>query len=285
MRISKLPDGIFEGISQTIGDYCTSREISEIIFKAGYPEKITIFGTKWIFLYNFFKDLNAQPNGQIYIICIIQAFCDSERWIDKELEWTNVINRLNRALSSINLQVSIRGKIIVTEKNIQFEEKQKIDTSPNYQDMRVVPVFRERNIKLVSNFCFVLMPFRPSFDRIYKDFIQPTVWHCGFSCAKADKLFSPTPIMEDIWIQICKSKVIVADITGKNPNVFYEIGIAHTLGKPVIMITQDKTDFPFDVSHIRHFQYTDDAIGWDALSKYLKFALASYIDRKRNSRS
>ena len=48
---------------------------------------------------------------------------------------------------------------------------------------------------------------------------------------------------------------MIADCTGKNPNVFYELGIAHTLGKSVFMCSQNREDFPFDVNHIRSFKY------------------------------
>ncbi|GIU71227.1 MAG: hypothetical protein KatS3mg003_1261 [Candidatus Nitrosocaldaceae archaeon] len=78
--------------------------------------------------------------------------------------------------------------------------------------------------------------FEPRFDRIYREQIKPTVEELGFKCIRADDTFSPISIL-DIWSYILKSKVLIADITDKNINVFYEIGIAHTIGKPVIIIT------------------------------------------------
>jgi len=122
-------------------------------------------------------------------------------------------------------------------------------------------------------FCFV--PFKSSFNRLYKEQIKPVVKASGFKCVRADDIFSPTPILEDIWIHILKCKVVIADVTGRNPNVFYEIGIAHTVGKPVIVITQDKDDIPFDIAQLRYFEYSDNAQGWDTLRNKIALALRS----------
>jgi hypothetical protein len=61
--------------------------------------------------------------------------------------------------------------------------------------------------------------------------------------------------MNDIWSMIFSSSVIVAECTGRNPDVFSEIGIAHTLGKPVVLLTQNEYDIPFDAKHIRYLRY------------------------------
>jgi len=279
-NIERFPEGVLERISRIIGNNCTGTDISEMISNAGYPEKSAFFGTKWRFVYDLFKDFNNQPNGQLHIAKIIQVFCDPTKWIGREPERKNVVNQINEALLFVNLQVNIAGKVIITDKKSQFEETQKAEVSPNSQEMIVKPIFRARNIVLEDNLCFVLMPFQPSFDRLYKDKIKPTVWSCGFRCLRADDLFSPTPILEDIWIHINKSKVIIADVTGRNSNVFYEIGIAHTIGKPVIILTQDKGDIPFDVAQFRYFLYSDDANGWDTLCSNIRSALSSFINRK-----
>ena len=61
--------------------------------------------------------------------------------------------------------------------------------------------------------------------------------------------------MSEIWNAICASQIVIADCTGRNPNVFYEIGVAHTVGKPVILLTQIVEDVPFDLRHIRFIKY------------------------------
>ncbi len=141
----------------------------------------------------------------------------------------------------------------------------------------VNPIFRTRNIAQEPDLCFVLMPFNSAFDRLYREEIKPTVEAAGFKCLRADDLFSPTPVLEDIWVHIYKSRVIIADVTGRNPNVFYEMGIAHTAGRPVVIITQERAAIPFDIAQFRYFVYSDDAQGWSTLCTNIASALRSVI--------
>jgi hypothetical protein len=62
-------------------------------------------------------------------------------------------------------------------------------------------------------------------------------------------------VVSDIWNGICNARLIIADCTNRNPNVFYEIGIAHVVGKPVVLITQKQEDAPFDIRHYRMIEY------------------------------
>jgi len=275
-RIERFPEGLLEHISKTISDYMTGTEISELITVAGYPEKSIVIGTKWKFLYAIFKEFNARTDGQYHISKIVQYFCDPTRWIGKGLIHKEAMNKLNEGLAYVKLQLNENGKLVVTDRriiHIREVEEYEIPSQPKF--MTVAPVFRERDIEPDESLCFILIPFKPSFERLYRDKIKPTIDSCGFKCLKADDLFSPTPILEDIWVHICKSKIIIADVTGRNPNVFYEIGIAHTVGKPVIIITQDPADIPFDIAHFRYFVYSDDADGWNILCSNITSALKS----------
>jgi hypothetical protein len=135
------------------------------------------------------------------------------------------------------------------------------------------PVFTGRNIK-VEPLCFVLMPFKPNFQRIYEE-IKPVIEKFGFEVKKANDLYTVKPVIEDIWEYINKASVIVADVTGKNPNVFYELGIAHTIGKRTIIITQNEEDVPFDLKYLRYFKYQDDTTGWKNLKDCLENILSN----------
>jgi hypothetical protein len=276
----KFPEGLLLHISQTIGDARSGSEISELLRNAGYPNKSKLTGTKWRYLYELFKEFNVHPDTRNDILKIIQTFCDPTQWIGHRNEFLKILNNLNEGLVHINLQLNENGKIIFSKREkVPSLSIEKTELPKESRQMIVSPIFKERDVKQGENTCFVLMPFKPSFDRLYKDKIQPTVWSCGFKCSRADEIFSDKPILEDIWIHICKSKVIIADVTTKNPNVFYEIGIAHTIGKPVIILTQDKTDIPFDVAQYRYFLYSDDANGWNTLCSNIRSALKSFISR------
>ena len=83
----------------------------------------------------------------------------------------------------------------------------------------------------------------------------------GYQCQRADDMWVHDHIMTDIIELICTSAVVVCDLSGKNPNVFYEAGIAHTLGKEVILITQSHEDVPFDLRPIRYLNYLNNGEG------------------------
>ena len=105
---------------------------------------------------------------------------------------------------------------------------------------------------------FVLMPFAPAFDDIYERFLRPTLAESGFDVKRADDIMNQRNILRDVidWIVACD--LIIADLTGANPNVFYEIGVAHAMNKPVILITQDRDNVPFDLRQYRILEYSRD---------------------------
>jgi hypothetical protein len=102
---------------------------------------------------------------------------------------------------------------------------------------------------------FVAMPFRENLRPIWEDHIRKAVAAVGLTVARADDFFTADSVIRDVWNAIFHSRAVVADCTGRNPNVFYEIGLAHVLGKPVVLITQESDDVPFDLRHIRYIQY------------------------------
>ena len=103
---------------------------------------------------------------------------------------------------------------------------------------------------------FVVMPFDAALMPVWEDHIKPAVSALGLSAARADDFFTSHAVMTDVWAAIYNARLVVADCTGRNPNVFYEIGLAHVVGRPVIMVTQNEEDVPFDVRHYRYVRYT-----------------------------
>jgi hypothetical protein len=127
---------------------------------------------------------------------------------------------------------------------------------------------------------FVLMPFESALKPVYEDHIRAVAQELNLRVARADDddFFSAMFIVEQIWSAIVQSKAIVADCTGKNPNVFYEMGIAHTLGKPVVLITQNEDDVPFDLRHIRYIHYEYTPRGMKEFEANLKKTLENLLD-------
>ncbi|HUL64141.1 MAG TPA: hypothetical protein VLW55_05950 [Burkholderiaceae bacterium] len=142
------------------------------------------------------------------------------------------------------------------------------------------PIFRSRDTRLDEKVVFVLMPFdQPWSDRIWSRLVRPTVESEGLVPVRGDDLYG-RDIMEDIWQGIVKARIVIADITGRNPNVFYELGIAHTVGKPVILMTQNVADIPFDLNRFRHIVYQDNMDGYDALTKHLRASMRDVVAGK-----
>jgi nucleoside 2-deoxyribosyltransferase len=98
-------------------------------------------------------------------------------------------------------------------------------------------------------FVFVLMPFHEAFNDVYELGIKSACAECGVFCQRVDEQIFDGTILARVYNQISKADLIVADMTGRNPNVFYEVGYAHALSKQVILATQNADDIPFDLKY------------------------------------
>jgi len=107
----------------------------------------------------------------------------------------------------------------------------------------------------VKPFAFVLMPFDSAFDDIYKLGIQAVANECDVIAERVDEQNFSETILERIYRQIETADFVIADMTGRNPNVFYEVGYAHARGKLCTLLTQSVDDIPFDLRHHRHIEY------------------------------
>jgi hypothetical protein len=130
---------------------------------------------------------------------------------------------------------------------------------------------------------FVLMPFSSDIDPIYRDHITEVVSKkMTLSLKRADDFYTNHAVMQDVWSAIYHAQVIIADCTGKNANVFYEIGIAHTLGKQTILISQKTGDIPFDVQHIRSIVYEYTPRGVREFEKKLEDTLSLVVKQSHD---
>lgn len=108
---------------------------------------------------------------------------------------------------------------------------------------------------------FVAMCFDKRLEHVYIKVAKPVLENYGFDCTRADELTLSGIIMEQVLEEIEKSDLILCDLTYENPNVFYELGMAHLLKKNTIMISQSAANLPFDVRHWRILPYQDTKIG------------------------
>jgi len=143
--------------------------------------------------------------------------------------------------------------------------------------LAVVPVFgRPREPKEKINI-FVLMPFKAKLEQVYTTHIKKIGEELGLTIWRADEIYSPRPFMEKVWDGICSAELVLADCTEKNPNVFYEIGMAHTVGKKVVLITRSDKDIPSDIKHFDYIPYIYDPEGVGALIEKLRTFLKSHF--------
>lgn len=110
---------------------------------------------------------------------------------------------------------------------------------------------------------FILMPFVAPIDGYYEHIFKPALQSAGYKVTRADDLFAPRPIILDIQESIRDADLVLCEMTGKNPNVFYELGLAHALGKSAILLSRREDDIPFDLRHIRVIIYDPNEAGWE----------------------
>ncbi|WEK01298.1 MAG: hypothetical protein P0Y59_06325 [Candidatus Sphingomonas phytovorans] len=138
---------------------------------------------------------------------------------------------------------------------------------PRRQRPTVFQIAEHENIE--PTLASAMMPFDAGFNDVYAA-IQLAADNAGLRCRRADDIWENPAIIQDVVSLIDRSRVVICDCSGRNPNVFYEAGIAHTLGREVILITQSEHDIPFDLRHLRYIRYLNNAEGRTALANALQ---------------
>jgi len=127
---------------------------------------------------------------------------------------------------------------------------------------------------------FVVMPFSSPYNELYADVIKRICKEVDLDVIRADEDFGPGIILADVIRKIVQSKVVIAEISSRNPNVYYEVGYAHALNKPTILIAQKSTELPFDVSPFRTLFYEDTIHGKENLEDGLKKHLQAVLHER-----
>lgn len=117
------------------------------------------------------------------------------------------------------------------------------------------------------------MPFQEGLTAVYEHGIKPLVESMGMQCKRADEIYSSQGILGDIWDSMQSAEIVIADLTGKNPNVMYELGLCHALWKRVILLSQNRDDVPFDLRAWRVLWYDFTFAGAARLKEELHRAI------------
>ncbi|MDP2011584.1 MAG: hypothetical protein Q8K11_15540 [Phenylobacterium sp.] len=126
----------------------------------------------------------------------------------------------------------------------------------------------------------VMMPFSAEFEPVFGA-IKAACDAASLRCLRVKDIWEHSTIIQDVFGLIFRSNVVICDFSGRNPNVFYEAGIAHTLGKQVIPLSQSPGDVPFDVAHHRYLSYLNNGEGLATLSRTLCSRLETLIPNSR----
>jgi hypothetical protein len=125
----------------------------------------------------------------------------------------------------------------------------------------------------------VMMPFAAEFSSTYAA-IKRACDRLGLQARRADDIWRSSTFMQDIFELIYCARVVVVDFSGRNPNVLYETGVAHTLGRQVVPITRNLEDVPSDLRHHRALAYLPNEEGLTALEHSLTLRLGTLTGRE-----
>jgi hypothetical protein len=232
--------------------------------------------------------LSDVPSGEMALINCLAALFDAEFICVPEL------GNLHHAAAALQNTWDEEGDGFKLALSLASDKRNlKIRTAPNWQkaqkilsmpflgghsintnfSMVVNPLFGNPGTAAKHSDIFVLMPFRQEMTTIYADHIVRVAEALKLTVMRADDLFGSSMIMTDVWCMMSGAALIIADLTGKNPNVFYELGVAHTIGKPAVIISQRIDDVPFDLRHLRALIYAYDVPGMRAFEQKLSLAI------------
>lgn len=204
------------------------------------------------------------------------------RKLTTELDITDwELNRTHWAVKDVNLiQVLKTARILTDEKIRELDPNSKLvrlGMTSSVTELQIRPsVFRVPSGKVEEDLVSVMMPFDTAFSKTF-DAIKAGCSSCSLRCQRADDIWDEHEIIQDVFSLIYRSRVVISDFTGRNPNVFYETGIAHTLGKIVIPIAQSKSDVPFDLGHLRFIKYLDNGEGREKMAREIVQKLRNII--------
>ena len=137
-------------------------------------------------------------------------------------------------------------------------------TAPEEKSARIKKLGSEADVK-AGDTCFVMQLFAPPHGDYYEKIFKPAIEKTKLTPVRADnEIFATGKIIDQVWRGINAAKVLVAELFTRNPNVFYELGLAHALHKPVVLISSNEPDVPFDLQHIRVIYYDVNDPFWGA---------------------
>jgi hypothetical protein len=243
--------------------------------------------TRAVWVQDTLNELNNKGNSDSKTpsreICrVIESLVDPDYFLfDDNLEHEKAIRDVNKILKTngLILKVQTNGQSKISMLNGEYISTA-IKEVDSVKRITFTPsIFKIPEKSINENLISVMMPFSPGYKGTY-DAIKRTTDHIGLECLRADDIWENSTFMQDIFELIYCSKIVIVDFSERNPNVMYETGIAHTLGKIVIPITQSISDIPSDLGHHRAYKYLPNDEGYRNLSNELYKRIKTILDKK-----
>lgn len=189
------------------------------------------------------------------------------------------LNRTHWAVKDVDLIAFLQAHDLISAADADAEPDEiQLEELPRSEPIPISPTaFRIPDEPADPTLVSFMMPFTAAFDGVLTS-VRDACQDTGLVCRRADEVWDHDELIQDIFALIYRSRVVICDFTTENPNVFYEAGIAHTLGKPVIPITQNVDALPFDLRHRRALIYSADDAGLLVLREKMAARLQRLIE-------
>jgi len=205
------------------------------------------------------------------LMAVIKALVDPDYYCDRFSNLEKAKKELKTLLDNNNIVVPFDGDLSVVNRSRKRRTRSASGQGSDGEDdcLCIVPKFFKLPKNPVDqNLVSVMMPFSKDFQGVY-DAIRSACASADLNCQRVDEVWNNSEIVQDIFELIFTSAIVIADFSQRNPNVFYEVGIAHTLGKEVVPIAQNDGDIPFDLHHHRVLLYHNNNEGRGELKEGL----------------
>jgi hypothetical protein len=189
-------------------------------------------------------------------------------------DWNGVVEQV-LAVAGDDIEKIVRRALELHSAQEKVTENQTIESMDG--QIKVKPIWGEplRRSQFASDI-FMIMPFREPYNSIYETLIRPMAEELNLTIKRGDDFTSTQgSIIQEVWSALNACRIVIAETSEVNANVYYELGIAHTLGKPVLLMSQVRTiqDLPFDIRHLRFVGYENNEVGHTELKEKLKTSL------------
>ncbi len=223
---------------------------------------------------------------------------DSEIKLEKEVEVLkkSITKKLREKLIKVkeeDIQNSIHNLTGIDIKKIINKERVLIGSNeassveysglPQFEYLQTQSILNGDEIKIKTGKAFVLIPHNKEFDELFYHYIKPALESHGLTVLKADNIFKPGNILSQVWAQIRTAEVILADVSGQNSNVIFEIGLCYGLQRCPILLTRNPSELPFNIRNLRYIQYENSISGAHKLAEQLKTSVGEFLSAVRSN--